>query len=393
MDIIVTLEYRFKKTPDGHIWTQMAFDYPFWRRYLEVFDTVHPCARVESVQTIDESKWRRVDGPNVEPITLEHYVGPVGLLKARSKIKAKLKEVANMNCAFIMRVGSPIADVLQPMLAANSIPYGLEVVGDPWEVFRPRAIRHPLRPLMRLWFMWKLKRQCARASCVSYVTDQALQARYPAIAGAYTIGASTIDLSPDHFAKTHKTPKELRNFVYVGTLETLQKGPDTLIKSFAQFHRLYPDATLTIVGDGRERPELETLMQSLGVSKAITITGTIPAGDAVRAKLDAADLFVLPSRGEGLPRSMIEAMARGLPCIGTHIGGIAELLPEKLRVNPGDDKALASLMLELANKPEQLEDMAKRNLTLASKYLASNLRPKRKKFYQEVKDRRVANNA
>lgn len=371
----------------------MAFDYPFWRRYLEVFEVVHPCARIEMVDNLDESKWRRVDGPQVEPIALDHYVGPIGLLKARGKIKRKLQDIAKMPCAFIMRVGSPIADILQPILAQESIPYALEVVGDPWEVFQPGAIRHPLRPLMRLWFTWKLKRQCARASCVSYVTDQALQKRYPAIEGAYTIGASTIDLSPDHFSSEHKKVSSLRNFVYIGTLETLQKGPDTLIEAFATFYQSYPDATLTIVGDGRERATLETLIHELGITKAVTVTGTIPAGDAVRAKLDAADMFVLPSRGEGLPRSMIEAMARGLPCIGTHIGGIAELLPQKLRVNPGDAKALAQLMLDLAKNPQVLEDMAKRNFSLVSKYLASNLQPRRKRFYQEVKERRTIQNA
>lgn len=369
----------------------MAFDYPFWRRYLEVFEVVRPCARIELVESIDQTKWRRVDGPNVEPIALDHYVGPIGLLKTRHKIKAKLANIAKMDCAFIMRVGSPIADMLQPKLAQHSVPYGLEVVGDPWEVFRPGAIRHPLRPLMRLWFMWKLKRQCARASCVSYVTEQALQARYPAKPGAYTIGASTIDLSPDHFASHHKAPSSLRNFVYVGTLETLQKGPDTLIKAFAKFYQRYPDATLTLVGDGRERSELERLIKELGVSQAVTITGTVVAGDPVREKLDAADMFVLPSRGEGLPRSMIEAMARGLPCIGTHIGGIAELLPENLRVAPGDELALSQLMLSLAQRPQQLKEMAKRNLSIALKYLASNLQPRRKKFYEEVKNRRATN--
>src|SRR5439155_26719861 len=91
------------------------------------------------------------------------------------------------------------------------------------------------------------------------------------------------------------------------------------------------DVTLDIVGDGRFRPELDRLAAELGIREQVCFRGQLPAGEPVRARLDAADLFVLPSRSEGLPRAMVEAMARALPCIGSNVGGILELLaPEDL---------------------------------------------------------------
>ncbi|GAB3976194.1 glycosyltransferase family 4 protein [Plantactinospora veratri] len=83
------------------------------------------------------------------------------------------------------------------------------------------------------------------------------------------------------------------------------------------------------LGDGRYRPRLERLATDLGVRRQVHFTGTISAATEVRRQLDAADLFVMPSRTEGLPKALIEAMARGLPAVATSVGGIPELLPRR----------------------------------------------------------------
>ena len=64
----------------------------------------------------------------------------------------------------------------------------------------------------------------------------------------------------------------------------------------------------------------------------------------MRRLLDEADLFCTPSRTEGLPRALIEAMARGLPAMGTDVGGIRELLDRPFRAPPSDPAALAALI-------------------------------------------------
>src|ERR1043166_5635017 len=108
----------------------------------------------------------------------------------------------------------------------------------------------------------------------------------------------------------------------------MYKAPDVLIRAVAQCVAAGFDLTLHVVGDGKHRPELEQLASALGVSDRVIFLGLLPAGAAVRERLDRSDLFVLASRCEGLPRAMVEAMARSLPCIGSTIGGIPELLPE-----------------------------------------------------------------
>ena len=90
----------------------------------------------------------------------------------------------------------------------------------------------------------------------------------------------------------------------------------------------------------------------------MTFLGQLPAGEMVRAQLDKADLFILPSKTEGLPRALVEAMARALPCIGTTVGGIPELLPSEDLVPPGDVKALAETIEDVLRRPERLAKMS-----------------------------------
>jgi glycosyltransferase involved in cell wall biosynthesis len=142
---------------------------------------------------------------------------------------------------------------------------------------------------------------------------------------------------------------------------------------------------LVIVGDGRYRPTLEELARQLGVAARVRFRGLLPAGAAVQSELDAADVFVLPSRTEGLPRAMIEAMARGLPCIGSAVGGIPELLPIEAMVPAGDVNELAHAIRTLASNPEWMARMSARNVRIAREYEGTLLRDRRTMFLRRVR--------
>ena len=172
----------------------------------------------------------------------------------------------------------------------------------------------------------------------------------------------------------------------VGSLEQLYKAPDVLIRALARVRADGLNATLRFVGDGRHRAELEQLARDEGVSEVVEFAGRLPAGETVRAAYDQADLFVLPSRTEGLPRALIEAMARGLPCLGSDVGGFPELLDATERVTPGDVNALADAIASLARNPDRMRRLAQRNLDLARTYHADTLRARRKALYTALRD-------
>ena len=175
--------------------------------------------------------------------------------------------------------------------------------------------------------------------------------------------------------------------VAVGTLEQLYKAPDVLLDAIGECSRDGVLLELAWIGGGKHQPQLEARARALGLGSRVRFLGQVPAGEAVRAEFDQADLFVLPSRQEGLPRAIIEAMARGLPCISSNVGGIPELLEAEDLVPPGDPAALAVKIREVVGDPERMPRMSYRNLEKSKQYLEDNLRQRRIVFYRYVKNR------
>ena len=139
---------------------------------------------------------------------------------------------------------------------------------------------------------------------------------------------------------------------------------------------------LILIGSGRCRAGLEARAAALGLGERVRFCDQLPSGEAVREQLDQADLFVLPSRAEGAPRAMIEAMARGLPCIGSTVGGVPELLAPDDLVPPGDVRVLAGKIRKVLSDSECLARMSKRNLEKAREYRQEILRQRRDEFYR-----------
>ena len=121
---------------------------------------------------------------------------------------------------------------------------------------------------------------------------------------------------PDDYA--HKT------VVYVGRLAA-EKGVAFLVRAHALLQHTLA-ARLVIVGDGPERKRLERLTRRLGTTSLIEFTG--PADD-VRPYLWQANVFVLPSKHEGMPNALLEAMACGVPVIATHVPGTGEIITDR----------------------------------------------------------------
>lgn len=395
MQLCLTLEHRFLQTPDGKIWTVTQCSYQFFKPYLEVFSSVRVIARAFPVAK-SEPDFLDVEGPGVEFYAMPAYRGPyefaTHFLAARRRANAAVPH----DSAVILRVPGQVANSMEYALFHRKHAYSLEVVADPYDVFSPKSNSHLLAPLARRIFTRALQRQCRHADAVCYVTRDYLQQRYPPAETAkapkraqYIVGLSDISLEPDCFAAAPRSrphhPGSLRA-VFVGTLESLYKGPDLLVRAISHCKLSGEYVSARIIGIGRMTNHLQELCRELNVEDRVTFVGAVQVGSAIRQELADADIFVLPSRAEGVPRAMLEAMAQALPCLGSDAGGIPELLSPEDLTPVNDAAALALNIQSLAKSPERFARSSVRALTKAHAYAASRLLPKRSEFYSIVQE-------
>lgn len=145
--------------------------------------------------------------------------------------------------------------------------------------------------------------------------------------------------------------------VFVGVLERY-KDVDTLASAWRAAAPRVPEASLRLIGRGRERAVVERLVADL---PAQTSWSEQVPPEEVAAALDASTALVLPSRSEGLPRIVMEALARGRPVVGSDAGGIPDIVEDGvngLLVPPGDAPALAAALERVLTDLEFAERLA-----------------------------------
>lgn len=140
-----------------------------------------------------------------------------------------------------------------------------------------------------------------------------------------------------------------------------KKGLDDALRAFAGFRAAFPAATFDIAGDGPLRPQLESLVAELGLGDSVRFLG-FQSQEQLRELYANAHIFLHPSRTtkgqdqEGVPNSMLEAMATGLPVVATLHGGIPEAVESGvsgLLTPESDSAALLDSLLTLAKDPGQ----------------------------------------
>ncbi len=134
-----------------------------------------------------------------------------------------------------------------------------------------------------------------------------------------------------------------------------RKGVEHLLAAWKEVSAEYPDARLALLGEGPSLQGLVALAENLGIAGTVRFEGRV---DDVAERLRSADIFVLPSLQEGMPNSLLEAMASGLPVIATRIGGVSDLVEDGVDgrlVEPADAATLAGALRELIGDPARRE--------------------------------------
>jgi glycosyltransferase involved in cell wall biosynthesis len=391
LEIFVTTEQKFV-SHNGIIHAEATGGREFWRRYLDVFKSVKVIARVIPVEHLSGNAVC-VEGEGVEVFQLPLHDGWRRFFVIPFLLLVTRKAAIQGNSAFILRVPGLVGTFVSIWLHLRSWPYAVEVVGDPYESLSSQALDKWWGNLLRMPFVYALKKQCQRAVAAAYVTRKTLQDRYPP-GGQFTTNYSSIGLNPDLLefgARCYQERKRgqrshnPQRLIFVGSLAQRYKGLHVLLEALSLCRMAGSDLELVVLGDGYYRTAYEKLADSLQLPH-VSFRGYLREGRAIFEQLAEADLFVMPSLVEGLPRAMIEAMACGLPCIGTRIGGIPELLSEEDLVCPADAPGLATKILQVLSDPAKMQEMSERNFRISLEYHPTHLRERRNTFYQFVYD-------
>ena len=170
----------------------------------------------------------------------------------------------------------------------------------------------------------------------------------------------------NHYCPEPITHDKIR-FINVGRLQ-FPKNQDLAIRAFAKVHEKYPDVTIEFVGEGELRGELESLVKDLGLLDCVFLSGQ---SDNVKEKLNAADIYLQSSDFEGLPVSVLEAMACGLPIVSTKAGGTIDIVvpgENGFLVDVNDEDSLAQAMIKLIDDEAVRTAMGKRSRDMSLKY-------------------------
>ena len=222
-----------------------------------------------------------------------------------------------------------------------------------------------------------------------YVTKNYLQEKYPY--GGKMIGCSNLE-----FLDINETEKERRlqridtigsrNSIVLGSagsVSTVIKGHDTVIKALAILKKKgYANYQYQIVGKGNQ-DRLRTLANNLDVPEMVLFLGQYKHEDVLKW-FDDVDIYLHPSRSEGLPRTILEAMTKALPCICSNVGGIPELINSNylFGYNGNEVEKLSLLILKMTSDVMKKEGC--RNFEKSKDYNPYKLAKERSDFFENA---------
>ena len=222
---------------------------------------------------------------------------------------------------------------------------------------------------------------------VLYVSNKFLQNRYPTNA-KYQCGCSNVRIDKLDDCILEKRldfidkwdGKELR-IATTGAVDVRYKGHEYVLRALYELKQKGKTNIHYYLLGGGSPAFLQSLVKKYGIESQVHFMGIVPHNE-VFATLDKMHLYIQPSLQEGLPRAMVEAMSRGLMCIGANTAAIPELIEKQFVTRRKSSTDIAKLLCSVTK--EQLIEQAKRNFDEATKYEEEKLNARRREFFDRI---------
>ena len=361
--------------------------YTILNRYIEVFSEVSVAARCRDLTKVSGKSV--ASGKSIQFSFFDNLSTLTSFFGPRQRARKRLRQLIQVHDGVIVRLPSELGMLAAEIAEELGKPLLIEVVGSAWGVMWHYGTWQG--KLYAPFFSWRMARTLKRSAWTSYVTDGFLQHHYPSKVHAVTEAISDVELpmaDPRVLERRQTRIQSSDSKIIIGLIASLNvryKGIETLLAALAQVKRSVENVECQIVGEG-DPSFYSALVRRYGVDTHVIFLGELEGKSGVSAWLDGIDIYVQPSLTEGLPRSLIEAMSRGCPAIGSAVGGIPELLDRAMTVPPKDVTALAKKITWLISDKTRILSEAERNLERAARFQKSVLDPKRKAFLTAFRD-------
>ncbi len=382
MKLLFVHDHKFYKE-NNDFYSSGGLPKNIWSRYLDFFSSIIVIGR-----KLDKKNPGLVQS-NTEKVKfnlMEEYRNPLDEFLYSKKIDNNIIDSLKQVDAVLVRLPSILGFRTINICKKINKPYAVEVVGCVWDSYWNYG--NISGKLLALYSYKRMRKIVKESEYAIYVTKYFLQKRYPA--NGYSEYASNVEIDefPTSVLDEHKNIV-LNNtkikFGMIGNLNVKYKGFDTAIKAFSIIKNKIENFELLLVGGGNSK-SIQNLIEKYDLSDNVKILGLLKSGNEIYNFLDTLSVYLHPSKQEGLPRSLIEAMSRGCPALSSSVAGIPELLDEKYLHQPGDYKELSKQIESYSIDKEKLLLMANENFIKSKEYTNSKLNKRRSEFFKNFRD-------
>lgn len=384
------------KDENGCIYFRGSFSDKTWERYFNIAEHIlFICREDKKIYAEHEAK-EQLQKANSNQIEVSFISNPKNSIcdYFNPNIKKKNREllekaISAADGVIIRTLGSVSASFIIKTIRKYEKRYMYECVGNAWDALWNYGVKGKVLAPNAYFTEKKL---ASNADAVLYVTEKYLQRWYPT--NAPQVGISDVDIP----ITTNNILEERINKINnkgkrtiigtVGSVDVAYKGQEYVIKAIAELKRRgIMNLEYQLVGNG-VNDRLKQIAILEGVESQISFLGML-SHDAVFDWMDSIDIYIQPSMLEGMPRALIEAMSRGVPCLGSRVGGVPELLDEKCMFQKKNVQQIADIIERMSE--ELLRKEAKRNFELSKKFYPTEKEKLRRKFYQDFENKCMKN--
>lgn len=354
-----------------------------FKRYEVIAENINIAIRVRRIKENDNiSRYTKITKEKYNIIECPNISSIKGLLFRKKECKKILEEKIKDSDYVIARLPSMIGNLSIDIAKKLNKPYLIELVGCPWDALWNYSLKGKMfAPIMT----YITKKRIKTAPYVLYVTKEFLQRRYPTKGKSINcsnvllndIDEKNLKIRRDRIYRNEENPVKV--IATTAAVNVKYKGQKYVIKAINELKKKGMIFEYWIIGGGNNS-YLKKFVKKYKLEKQIKFLGALPH-NMVFEKLKNVDIYIQPSKQEGLPRALIEAMSIGCLCIGSQTGGIPELLEDNYIFKKGNVKQLVNIIKNV--KTEDYIEQGKKNFEKSKDYKKEILENRRNNFYKE----------